>query len=490
MVSTIVKTNKKCVNGSAKGNHKERKSSRYERKINKAKLKAREEIDLFEWNKWQFAKKDFWIDPFVDTVPRIDCRQVSKQEFIDNFETPNIPVVLIHGTDHWKAHTSWTEKYFSDRYGKDLYKVGEDNEGNNVYMKMKHFLHYCHHDAKKDDSPLYIFDSGFYKDRKKKKPQQSSSSSDNDDDDKMKEQHLDSGSLLDDYEVPDYFADDLFKLAGSQRRPPYRWLVIGEARSGTGIHTDPLGTSAWNALLKGHKRWALFPPNTPKNIVDPPMKPYDHEGVSWFSQVFPKFHMRDDPTDVRTLGQRLGMVEVLQRPGEIIFVPGGWHHVVMNLDMTIAVTQNFCSPTNAEYVYLSTRHSRPKLGARLYRRLQKLGNKYPDSIYAKVAAQLRTLQHTPQIPPSSSDSSSSSSTSSSSGSSSSSSIDTYITLPTTSSTTTKKLTKRKRKLIISSTESETDLSDGTCMCLKCKRKRKKERIKKNGASPSKSTSDS
>lgn len=92
-----------------------------------------------------------------------------------------------------------------------------------------------------------------------------------------------------------------------------------------------MGTSAWNALLRGHKRWALFPPHTPKHIIDPPMKPYDHEAVSWFSTVFPKFQVRDDPNDTRTLGERLGMIQVLQRPGETIFVPGGWAHVVMNL---------------------------------------------------------------------------------------------------------------------------------------------------------------
>ena len=75
-----------------------------------------------------------------------------------------------------------------------------------------------------------------------------------------------------------------------------RWFVMGPARSGSGLHMDPLATSAWNALLVGHKRWALFPPGTPRHHVLPKLPGLEREAVSWFTHVYPLTQRDDWPT--------------------------------------------------------------------------------------------------------------------------------------------------------------------------------------------------
>ena len=68
------------------------------------------------------------------------------------------------------------------------------------------------------------------------------------------------------------------------------------------------------------------------------------------------------------------IIEGVQYPGETIFVPGNWWHGVLNLDLTIAITQNFANDGNFDKVWFRTRKGRKKLSVRF---LAKLKARYP-----------------------------------------------------------------------------------------------------------------
>ena len=68
--------------------------------------------------------------------------------------------------------------------------------------------------------------------------------------------------------------------------------------------------------------------------------------------------------------KNLKYIEFIQYPGDTIFLPGGWWHGVLNIDDTVAVTQNFCDSVNFPLVWRKTRKGKEENGCEVFRTAQ------------------------------------------------------------------------------------------------------------------------
>ena len=80
----------------------------------------------------------------------------------------------------------------------------------------------------------------------------------------------------------------------------------------------------------------------------------DDEAIHYFDIVLPRLKAAEN----HPKGRLPLIIECIQRPGETMFVPGGWWHGVLNLDNTIAITENVSNEGNFERVWILTRTGR------------------------------------------------------------------------------------------------------------------------------------
>lgn len=244
--------------------------------------------------------------PKKNLIPRLP--NLSENEFHESWA--DRPFILTDPVREWPVFNDWSIDYLLQHYGDTPFRAEA------VDWPFKVYVDYMNNSL--DESPLYLFDRSFVA-----KTGLSTT--------------VGSGAFW----PPTCFGDDLFAVLGS-KRPDNQWLIVGPERSGSKFHKDPNATSAWNAVLRGSKYWIMFP-SSPSTAPPPPgvyVSDDQSEVTSPLSiaEWLLNFHAAARNTP--------GCCEGICGEGEILHVPSGWWHLVVNLSPAIAITQNFIPNTH------------------------------------------------------------------------------------------------------------------------------------------------
>ena len=229
------------------------------------------------------------------------------------------PFILSDPVREWPIYQEWSTEAMLEKYGDVVFRAEA------VSWPLKTYVEYMNDNQ--DESPLYLFDRSFVE---------------------KTDIRVGRGGQ---YWAPDCFGEDLFSVL-DEERPDSRWLIVGPEKSGSTFHKDPNATrygfcksgrsptkassSAWNAVLRGSKYWIMFP-NSPSQ--PPPPGVFVSEDQSEVTSPLSiaewllGFHAQARATP--------GCAEAICEEGEVLHVPSGWWHLVLNLSPSVAITQNF-----------------------------------------------------------------------------------------------------------------------------------------------------
>lgn len=250
------------------------------------------------------------LDPFVSNIPSRNqiarLPDLSPEEFHQNWT--DTPFILTEPVKAWPAYKNWSIDALRSNYDDVVFRAEA------VDWKLSTYVEYMKNNS--DESPLYLFDRAF-----------------------VSKMGLSVGPL---HEVPDAtywtppcFGEDFFSVLGDDR-PDRQWLIIGPERSGSTFHKDPNATSAWNAVIRGSKYWIMFPSSSK---LPPPPGVYVSDDQS---EVTSPLSIAEWLLGFHAEARRSpGCIEGICGEGEILHVPSGWWHLVVNLEPAIAITQNF-----------------------------------------------------------------------------------------------------------------------------------------------------
>ena len=350
-------------------------------------------------------------------VERRKGSELSVSEFREQYERPNNPLIITGGAvDYWPAMTTWGSDFLRD-CGKEIasksatgkeptFRATSATAPVAATFTLEGYFNYMR--QAREEAPLYLFDRDFItKIQRLAKdydvPKYFRSTSDGsclggegkEEDNDKNEQGEDGVAAIANActasESKGLSDMDLFRVFGSEVRPDHKWLICGPKRSGSIFHIDPNKTNAWNVSVQGRKKWIFYPPD-----VHPPGVLSSTDGADvtvpistgeWLLSFW-KDHLeaRKHPD----VSQR--PMEAIVGAGDIVFVPHGYWHMVVNIDDCIALTHNYVSSANLVNCLRFLRDTPDQIsGIR-----DRANTVDPDTMYSSFIDRLTACQALPQ----------------------------------------------------------------------------------------------
>jgi Cupin-like domain len=331
--------------------------------------------------------------PLGTVVPKVLVQDMTIERFVQEFETPNRPVLIQGAAKDWSAFDKWNAdpSYCARHTAQQTFRATSGVAPEPAQFTWQSYFDYCGinseggcvRDSSRllEEGPLYLFDrqalqpnsvlwKDYMYDLQRTCPYW----------DPERRVHVSNDTV----------GHDLFGLLGEGQRPDHTWLIVGPKRSGSVFHIDPNATHAWNAAICGRKRWIFYPPGVTPPGVHPSA---DGDQVAlplsigeWLFGFWDEHVQRKTSA---TIAQR--PMECTALPGDVLFVPHGWWHMVINLDdINIAITHNYVSTSNLSNVlkFLDTKRDQVS-GCR-----DRADSIKPERLYQEFTAALQ--QYHPQ----------------------------------------------------------------------------------------------
>lgn len=265
----------------------------------------------------------------MDAVQR--ARGLSRDDFLVQFETPRVPVVVEGLIDRWQALHAWTPEFWRHRFGPRIVSTdeGEMTVGEMVDLAVRStdaapapYLR----SERLDDWPGLVWDV-------EPRP-----------------------ALCE----PNWYRDRAFRVwnpfaaIGNDLAGRYELFIGGQGRAFPYVHFDAPGTHTFIYQLQGIKRFLLFSPDQTRWLYACRGSQFHISEIADADRVsvddFPLF------ANARPVVAELG-------PGDTLFIPCGWWHFARMRSFSVSVAMDVLNRSSWDHAVAFARRKLATAGA-------------------------------------------------------------------------------------------------------------------------------